>query len=74
MVPSRETLKHEETPGGVDLSFVYDFRRFAFSNLSGIILTKYMFCLVASTAPKTLRDTERAGPSKSSGHQKGAQN
>ena len=72
--PTRETLKHRETPSGLDLRFVYDFRCFTFFNLSGSVVTKYMICLVFVTAPKTLRNASRIDPSKPSGRQNGIQN
>ena len=62
-----ETLKRVKTPSGSDLRVVYVLRCFAFSNLSGIMVTNKKFFLVFAVAPSTSRNTERIGPSKSSG-------
>ena len=43
--PVRETLKHVETPSGLDLRFVYVFHYSTFSSFSGTVITKHMIFL-----------------------------
>ena len=73
LFPMRETLKHRRGPSGLDLFFVCVIRCFAFSNLSGTAATKYNLSNVCRCA-KYIENTERIGPSKSSGRQNGTPN
>ena len=50
LFPTHETLKHQGAPSGLDLRFAYDLHSFAFSNLRGTVVTKYMIFLVFASA------------------------
>ena len=67
--PHRKTQIHAETPSGLDLR-VSIFFIFRCSNLGGTNVNKYIIFHV-SVAQNTSRDTERMGPPKSNGRQKG---